>query len=83
VVDGYVTLSKLLSSNVPKWARRLYFDPLLPDCQERFASRIHLDNVFECIRLSITDLQSKCACHRDKHNLFNPAFSAVVGMSVI
>jgi hypothetical protein len=35
------------------------------------------------MRLSVTDLQSKCACHRDKHNSFNPAFSAVVGMLVI
>jgi hypothetical protein len=28
----------------------------------------------------MTDLQLKFACHRDQHNSFNPAFSAVVGM---
>jgi hypothetical protein len=35
------------------------------------------------MRLSMTDLKSKCACHRKEHDSFNPAFSTVVGMSVV
>jgi hypothetical protein len=82
VINGCVVPSKFLSSKVgPK--RNLYFDPMHPNQHQRFAARIHVDNVFECMRLSVTDLQSKCACHCDEHNSFNPAFSAVVGMSVV
>ncbi len=85
VVKGYVVLSKFLSKTRFKWStgRQLYKDPEVPDRQQRFAGRIHRDNVLECMRLSVTDLQSKCACHRDEHNSVNPAFSAVIGMSVV
>jgi hypothetical protein len=83
IVNGYRVLSKFISTAGAKWTgsnQRLYFDL---DRQRRFASRIHEDNVFECMRLSVTDIHSKCACHRDEHNSLNPAYSAVVGMSVV
>jgi hypothetical protein len=31
----------------------------------------------------MTDLQSKCACHHDEDNSFNPAFSAIMGLLVV
>ena len=52
VVNGYVVLSEFLSTASAKWSgfnRRLYFDPSELDQQKQFASRIHEDNVFECM----------------------------------
>jgi hypothetical protein len=84
VTNAYVVLSKFLAKTGARWSSDpLYYDPLEPQRQKRFAGRIHVDNVFECMRMSVTDLQSKCACHRDEHNSTNPAFSAVVGLSVV
>jgi hypothetical protein len=86
VVNGYAVLSKFVSNTVAKWSgnqRRLYIDPAQPDRQEKFAAKIHSTNVLECMRLSVTDITSKCGCHRDLHNSTNPALSAVVGMLVI
>jgi hypothetical protein len=84
VVNGYVVLSKFLSETPVKWSgKRLYFDSEVPDRKQRFAARIHPDNLLECMRLSATDLKAKCACHREEHNSGNPAFSAVIGMSVV
>jgi hypothetical protein len=84
VVNGYVVLSKFLLKTGAKWCNgKLYIDPELPDRHRRFAARIHEENVFECMRLSVTDLKSKCACHCDDHNSFNPAFTAVAGLSVV
>lgn len=61
----------------------MYFDSELPHRHQHFAARIHEENVCECMRLIVMDLKSKCACHRNDHNLFNPAITAVVGMLVI
>jgi hypothetical protein len=86
VINGYIVLSEFLSTAGAKWSgsnRRLYFDPLEPDQQKRFTSRIHEDNVFECMQPSVTDIHTKCACHQDEHNSFNPAYSAGVGMLVV
>jgi hypothetical protein len=86
IVKGFVVLSDFVSSVVTKWSgkqRHLFFDPEEPDRHAKFAARIHPDNVLECMRLSVTHTSSKCACHQDEYNSFNPAFSAVVGMSVI
>jgi hypothetical protein len=55
----------------------LYFDFVEPDQQQCFAARMHMDDMFECMHLSMMGLQSKCACHHDEHKSFNPAFSAV------
>jgi hypothetical protein len=55
VVNGYVVLSQFLSTTCMKWAgskKSLYFDSDGPERHERFASRIHEDNVFECICVS-------------------------------
>lgn len=86
VVNGYSVLSKFVRNTVAKWSgnqRSLYVDPSQPERQEKFAGKIHSTNVLECMRLSVTDITSKCGCHRDLHNSTNPAFSAVVGVSVI
>jgi hypothetical protein len=67
-----------------KWCNgRLYFDSELPHRHQRYAARIHEENVFECMRLRVTDLKYKCACHRNDHNSLIPAFTAVVGLSVV
>ncbi len=81
VVNGYVVLSEFLSASGAQWTDGILYSD--SDRQGRFASRIHKKNVFECMRLSVTDVKSKCACHRDEHNSFIPAFSPVVGLSVV
>jgi hypothetical protein len=87
VVNGYVVLSKLLSTTDSNWwedgNRSLYFDSNGPKQPKCFASWIHEGNVFECMRLSMANLNLKCECHRDQHNSNNPTFNTVVGMSVV
>jgi hypothetical protein len=83
VINGYVVLSRFIATATPKWVqgnRQLFSNPKR---QSEFASRIHKENVFESMRLSVTDLASHCACHRDEHNSYDPLFSAVVGVSVV
>ena len=85
-IEAYVHLSDFLRSCRPKWSWRgepLYQDPTNADRQEKFAGRIHSRNLFECMRMSVTDLNSHCGCHSDESNSFLPAFSAVAGCSVI
>jgi hypothetical protein len=80
-VNAYVVLSDFLIASGAEWSDGCLFDD--PDRHERFASKIHPKNVFECMRLSVTDVKSKCACHRDLHNSNNPSYRSVVGMSVV
>jgi hypothetical protein len=83
VVNGYIVLSNFIATAATKWSgynQRLFSDR---NRQEAFASKIHNDNVFECMRLSVTDLNSHCSSHQDEHNSWDPAFSAIVGMSVV
>jgi hypothetical protein len=83
VVNGYVVLLKFIMTVAPRWAgfnNKFYSDI---NGKEEFALRIHKDNVFKCMRLSVTDVISKCACHGDKYNLYDPLFSAVLRMLVV
>ena len=85
-VEAYLHLSEFLRSCRPKWSWRdepLYHDPANLDHQAKFAGRIHSRNLFECMRMSVTDLASHCGCHSDDSNSFLPLFSAVAGCSVI
>jgi hypothetical protein len=67
VVNGYVVLSQFLSKSGTQWSTDgLYFDSAEPDGQQRFTGQIHVDYMFKCMHLSMTDLQSKCTCHCDK-----------------
>jgi hypothetical protein len=87
VLKGYTVLAEFVHSTPVKWMadnhQRLYYDADHPDRQERFASRIQEDNVFENMRHTSTNLQSMCGCHRDRNNSYQNAFRAVVGMSVL
>jgi hypothetical protein len=86
VLKGYTVLTDFVNSTPVKWMadhQRLYYDADHPDRQERFASRIQEDNVFENMRHTSTNLQSMCGCHQDRNNSFQNAFRAVVGMSVL
>jgi hypothetical protein len=57
VTNGNVMLSKFLAKTGARWSPdRLYYDSLEPQQQQRFARRIHVDNVFESMRVSVTDL---------------------------
>ena len=85
-MEAYVHLSEFLRSCCPKWSWRdepLYQDPANLDRQAKFAGWIHCRNLFECMRMSVTDLGSHCGCHSDDSNSFLPGFSAVAGCSVI
>jgi hypothetical protein len=45
--------------------------------------QIQQNNVLECMRSSVTDLDSKCGCHHDRNNSFHKLCRAVVGMSKV
>jgi hypothetical protein len=86
VLKGYTVLTESVTSTPVKWMaenQRLYYNADNPGRQERFASRIQEDNVFENMRNTSTNLQSKCGCHRDCNNSYHNAFRAVVGISVL
>jgi hypothetical protein len=87
VLNGYVFLSDFISKTSVKWTAPnecLFRDDNNPDHHNKgFAAKIHPDNILECMRNTLTHLDSKCGSHHDWHNSCNKSCRAVVGMLIL
>jgi hypothetical protein len=86
VLNGNAVLTDCIVSTPVKWTEgkdRLFHHADNPERQERFASKIQQNNVLECMRSSVTNLDSKCGCHHDRNNSFHKLCRAVVRMSKV
>jgi hypothetical protein len=74
VLNRYALLTNIIVTTPVKWTEgndQLFHDANNPDRQERFASKFHKDNVFECMQVTGTHLEWKCGCHHDGNNSFH------------
>ena len=93
-VEAFVCLSDFCIRNPVKWTAKneaLFEDIRNPDRRDRFAAKIHPDNILESKRNTSTHLESRnydllesiCICHEDLHNPDTENCMAVIGMSKI
>jgi hypothetical protein len=70
-LKGCVVLTNFILKTLVKWTernKRLVHGADNPDRQDRFAAKIHDDNVLKCMRTTGPHLDSKYGCHHDRHN---------------